>query len=412
MDISLYPHQERALRLMHNGCILNGDVGSGKSRTSIAYYYTLFGGKVNCSKYVHMKNPCDLYIITIASKRDKDEWEPELNNFLLTTHPENSIYDHKVVVDSWNNIKKYREVEDAFFIFDEQKVGGYGAWTKSFLQITKNNRWILLSATPGDKWEDYEGLFIAHGYFRNKTDMEKKHAVYARWSNYPKITSWINEPLLMKYKRSILVNMDDMRKTVEHHIRVDVGYDVETYNYVKKNRWNPFKDLPIANISEYCQTLRHITYMHITRQDALLLIHKEKPRVIVFYNFDYELDILIQLMKKHNINYAQWNGHKHEPVPTGDNWIYLVEYMAGAEGWNCTRTDTMVFFSENYSYRIMKQSAGRINRINTKYIDLYYYHFRSKSDIDMAVYKAIQRKKKFNEADYCKGMFPSKGGKE
>lgn len=96
----------------------------------------------------HDRTP-DLCIITTARKRDTGEWDEELAHFYMSTDPEHDIYEHKVVVDSWNNIGKYVGVKNAFFIFDEQRVVGKGAWVKSFYKITQNNEWILLSATPG-----------------------------------------------------------------------------------------------------------------------------------------------------------------------------------------------------------------------------------------------------------------------
>ena len=172
MAINLYPHQQDALSRMKNGCILNGGVGSGKSITGLAYYFTQEGGSIE--PYSPMSNPKDLYIITTAQKRNTMEWEKELSHFLLTTNPEVAYYKNKVIVDSWNNIGKYSNVTDGWFVFDEQRVCGYGAWTKSFLKIAKSNRWILLSATPGDCWLDYVPVFIANGFYKNKTEFTRE----------------------------------------------------------------------------------------------------------------------------------------------------------------------------------------------------------------------------------------------
>ena len=154
-----------AIHKMHNGCILNGGVGSGKSLTSLGYYYLQNGGSeefILGGEYKRMTNPSDLYIISTAMKRDKLEWDKELSYFLLSKNPEVTFYKNKVVIDSWNNIGKYKYVRNAFFIFDEDHVTGYGAWVKAFLKIAKKNYWILVTATAGDKWEDYIPVFIAN----------------------------------------------------------------------------------------------------------------------------------------------------------------------------------------------------------------------------------------------------------
>lgn len=403
MAIQLYDYQLEAVEKMRNGCILCGGVGSGKSRTSLFYYYKQCGGQYNTEKYIRMKQPKDLYIITTARKRDTLEWEGELSHFLLTKNQELAIYDHKIVIDSWNNIKKYADVTDAFFIFDEQRVVGYGAWTKSFLKIARHNEWILLSATPGDTWSDYIPVFIANGFYRNKTEFIREHVVYSRFSKYPKVDRYINTGRLIRLRNRILVDMDFKRQTISHNEDVIVSYDMQMYRSIGKTRWNPFTNKPIKTASELCYTWRRVVNSDVSRQVKLLELYEKHPKMIVFYNFDYELDILKGLYYGPEVEIAEWNGHKHQPIPECERWVYLVQYTAGAEGWNCIRTDTICFFSQNYSYKILEQSRGRIDRLNTPYTDLYYYHLKSKSGIDLAISRALKNKKNFNEGRYVNG---------
>ena len=390
---------------MSNGCILCGGVGSGKSRTSLAYFFKQCdGGWNDDGSLIPMEHPKDLYIITTARKRDTLEWEGELCPFLISKDPLISLYGDNmdVVVDSWNNIGKYRDVKDAFFIFDEQRVVGSGAWVKSFLKITKANEWILLSATPGDTWQDYIPVFIANGFYRNRTEFTREHIVYSQFSKYPKIDRYLNTGRLIRLRNRILVDMDFKRKTVSHHEDVYTSYDTTKYKEVMRNRWNPYTNEPIVNAAELCYVLRRVVNTDDSRVVALMEILEEKPRAIIFYSFDYELDLLMNLAYAHAVEVAQWNGHLHQPIPDSDRWVYLVQYTAGAEGWNCIKTDTIVFFSQNYSYKIMQQSAGRIDRLNTPYTDLYYYHLKSRSGIDLAISKALKEKKKFNESRWVK----------
>ena len=385
---------------MKNGCILCGGVGSGKSRTALAYYYEQQGGKVGSDDYIPMTEPKDLYIITTARKRDTCEWQGELAPFLLSTHPESNYYKNKVVVDSWNNIGKYKDVTNAFFIFDEQRVVGYGAWTKAFLKIAKANPWILLSATPGDTWQDYIPVFIANGFYRNKTDFIDQHVVYDWRAKYPKIDRYLNTGRLIRLRDRILVTMDFERQTVSHHEDVAVPYNISAYKALMRSRWNPWEERPIETAGELCYSLRKIVNSDESRRTALLELVEDHPKVIVFYNFDYELDILKSLHYGEGVEIAEWNGHKHQPIPDGDKWIYLVQYTAGCEGWNCITTDTIVFYSQNYSYKVMVQAAGRIDRLTTPYTDLHYYHLKSFSGIDLAISKALKEKKNFNEGKF------------
>lgn len=401
--MELRDYQLEAISKMKNGCILNGGVGSGKSLTSLSYYYLQNGGSLRFlsgQDYIPMDNPVDLYIITTARKRDTFEWEGEMSHFLLSTHEDINSYDNKVIVDSWNNIQKYKDIEDAFFIFDEQRVVGSGAWVKAFLKIAKKNKWILLSATPGDTWSDYIPVFIANGFYKNKTEFMREHAVFSRFSKYPKVEKYIGTGKLLRQRREILVDMKFERETVQHHYDIYVDYDLKTYKDVMKRRWDIWNDEPITNAGGLCYALRKIVNSHDSRGTKLLELFETHQKMIVFYNFDYELDILKQLHYGEGVIVAEWNGHKHEPTPTGNKWVYLVQYTAGAEGWNCITTDTIVFYSLNYSYKIMHQSAGRIDRLNTPYKDLYYYYLKSRSGIDLAIERALNDKRKFNESSF------------
>lgn len=357
-------------------------------------------------KYKPMRRrpkPKDLYIITTARKRDTLEWEGELSHFLMSTdEKQTKLYGNKIVVDSWNNIKKYANVTNAFFIFDEQRVIGYGTWTKTFLKLAKTNNWILLSATPGDTWSDYIPVFIANGFYKNKTEFIREHIVYARYSKFPKIDRYINTGRLIRLRNRILVAMDFERDTVPHHEDIYVGYDTKKYKEANRTRWDPYKNEPMQQASNLCYVLRRIVNESEERVVKLLEILEKTPRAIIFYNFDYELDILTHLNLGDDIEVRQWNGHMHQPVPNTDKWIYLVQYNAGSEAWNCIKTDTIIFYSQNYSYKIMTQASGRIDRLNTPYKDLYYYHLKSRSGIDLAISRALIEKRNFNETKWVK----------
>ena len=399
----LYDYQMDAVIKMRNGCILNGGVGSGKSRTGLYYYFKENGGSIVDGKYTPMKNPKPLYIITTAMKRDSLEWEGELANYHISTNPEVTRYKKlNVVIDSWNNIKKYKDVKDSFFIFDEDRVTGSGVWVQSFLNITKHNEWIILSATSGDTWMDYVPVFIANGFYRNKTEFAREHIVWARYSKFPQIDRYINTGRLIRLRNRILVDMDFSRHTIPHHEDIYCSYDVVKYKRAMRDRWDPYKDEPIRQASGLCYVLRRIVNEDESRVTVLLELLERTPRAIIFYNFDYEREMLLHVLSDFSIDgefydIAEWSGHAHQPIPESKRWVYLVQYTAGCEGWNCIKTDTIIFFSQNYSYKVVAQAAGRIDRLNTPFQDLYYYHLKSRSGIDLAITKALREKKKFNE---------------
>ena len=398
----LYPHQGQAIDRMFNGCILNGGVGSGKSRTGLFYYFKENGGWIEGQEYTPMKNPRDLYIITTAMKRDKLEWEDELSNYLMSTNPKANYYSNKIVVDSWNNIKKYVGVTNAFFIFDEDRVCGSGAWVKAFLKIVKSNKWIILSATAGDTWSDYIPVFIANGFYKNRSEFIREHVVYSRFSKFPTIARYLGTGKLLKLRDRILIDMDFERPTTQHHEDVYCEYDIPKYKEAMRTRWDPYKNEPIQQASGLCYVLRRIVNEDESRQVAVCEIFEKHPKLIIFYNFDYELELLKGIHYGNKVKVAEWNGHAHQPIPDSKSWVYLVQYTAGAEGWNSIKTDTIVFFSQNYSYKVMQQASGRIDRLNTPFRDLYYYHLKSRASIDLAIGKALREKKQFNESRWVK----------
>ena len=403
--------QLEAVKKMSNGCILNGGVGSGKSRTSIYYYFKECGGDIiGCNK--KMTNPRDLYIITTASKRDKREWECELALFAMSTDPSLNYYKNKIIVDSWNNIKKYKDIVGAFFIFDEDRVTGSGVWVKTFLNISRKNRWIINSATPGDSWEQYIPVFVANGFYKNKTEFCEEHAVYSKFTKFPCITKYMNTSKLINHRNRILIDINVIRDTTPHHKDVICEYDIRQYKYVQKHRWNIFKDEPVTQASQLCYVLRRVVNEDESRVINLLKLCEKHKKIIIFYNFDYELDILRTLLERarllgidsdvRDFTIGEWNGHNHEPVPDNDKWLYLVQYAAGCEGWNCVKTDTIIFYSQTYSWKTLAQACGRIDRLNSPFINLYYYHFKAKSGIDLVISNALRNKKNFNEGKFAK----------
>jgi len=394
--MELYDYQISAVERLQNGNILCGGVGSGKSRTALAYYYiSVCKGSLQINGngvFSEMKVPLKLYIITTARKRDTKEWEEEALPFLLKDF----------IVDSWNNIEKYKDVENAFFIFDEQRVVGYGKWSKTFIKIARHNKWILLSATPGDTWNDYAPVMIANGYYKNITQFRTMHIIFSRYTNYPKIERYVNTDRLIKIKNAILIDMDFERPTKSHIEYIYCDYDKELYNNIRKNRWNYEEEKPIEQVSELCRLLRKVVNSDSSRLKQVLNVYEDYGKVIIFYNFNYELDILKNFCESNEIVYAEWNGHKHQSIPDYDKWVYLVQYTAGAEGWNCIETNCIIFFSKSYSYKQTVQAAGRINRVNTPFKDLYYFYLTSNSTIDNAISRALKNKRDFNEKSFIK----------
>jgi len=517
--VELYPHQEKAVRELHNGSILFADMGVGKTITAAAYYMA-------------KEAPRNVIVITTAKKRDSLDWQHDFGRYGVGERDDGTVAG-TLTVDSWNNIGNYRDVEGSFFVFDEQRLVGSGQWTKDFLRIARRNRWILLSATPGDTWLDYIPVFVANGFYKNRTEFLREHVIYSRWAKFPKVERYVGVNKLVKHKNQILVHMPLERHTTRKVEHILVDYDQDQFKLALEDRWNPFSDRPLRDVAELFLVMRKVVNSSPTRCEAIRTLMSKHPKLIVFYNFDYELEALRSLAntiekekksettqereqclneqiptpantessdrlyprqyvstsssasaatqlsttstsrnfngsttstttsggdlprKKSTTNndslpqdsddsstkstapipersssfqaaerlssserercisspstpktfaMAEWNGHKHQPIPETDSWLYLVQYQAGAEGWNCIETNAMAFYSLTYSYKNWYQAHGRTDRLNTPYNTLYYYVLMSNSIIDRAIMKSLKAKKSFNESKWLKSI--------
>lgn len=388
-DVDLRPHQVRARDLLHNGSILRGGVGVGKSRVAVAYYMA-------------KEAPKDVYVITTAKKRDSYDWEGEFAPFGVGKF-ENATIAGVLTVDSWNNIQKYINVHGAFFIFDEQRLVGSGAWTKAFIKIAKRNHWILLSATPGDTWLDYIPVFVANGFYSSRTEFKREHVVYSTYSKFPKVERFIGVGKLVRLRNKILVDMPYQKLTTRKSTDILVEYDKKLLERVTKDRWHVYEDRPLNGVAELFLVARKVVNSDPSRLEAIQQLMTVHPKLIVFYNYNYELEQLRTLAQY--VPFAEWNGHKHEEIPETDGWLYAVQYVAGAEGWNCITTNVTIFYSMTYSYKNWEQAHGRIDRLNTPFLELLYYVLISKSWIDLAVQKALGHKENFNEGKYADTNF-------
>lgn len=393
--VPLRPHQQEALNKLKDGCILWGGVGSGKSRVALAYY-------------LRTDPKIDVIVITTAKKRDTLDWEKEAAKFVIGKERDATTAGI-LTVDSWNNLHKYEKVENTFFIFDEQRLVGGGRWSKAFIKIARNNRWILLSATPGDTWLDYISVFVANGFYKNRTEFKREHVIYNSYAKFPKVERYVNVQRLVRYRFKILIKMPYEKETVRHEVNVWTEYDDEKMKQVLVRRWNIFDSKPIRDIAEVFYLMRRVTNSDPSRLAKLRQLMQDHPKLIVFYNFNYELEILREL--KEEIIFAEWNGHKHEELPQGDKWVYVVQYIAGSEGWNCVTTDSMVFWSLTYSYKMWEQAHGRIDRLNTKFTNLNYFYLRSKAPIDLAIWKSLKAKRSFQEVKH-RSKFENPGAVE
>lgn len=375
----LRPAQRDAVDRMHDGCVLLGRTGSGKTMTALGYWLK-----------VHAQQ--DLYVVTTPAKRDAMEWEGDSAKLGQYLPPERVV--------SWNKIKDFEYLESAFVVFDEQRVSGSGKWVKSFLKIAKSNDWILLSATPGDVWIDWLPLFIANGFYRTRTQFTDRHVIWDPHTRYPRIKRYIEEDRLERCQEAICVYLaspNPISRMVHDEL---VSYDSRKYAEVTRKRWNPFEVRPMMDAGELCRVQRRIVLENVCREEALERLLKGHPRALVFYSYNYELEAIKAVCERLGRSYGQRNGHRHDPVPVSkEPWVYIVQYQS-ADAWNCISTNIAILYSLPYSWRQQEQAMGRIDRMNTPFDELHYYRLMTDSTIDNAILACLDRKETFNERVY------------
>ena len=200
----------------------------------------------------------------------------------------------------------------------------------------------------------------------------------------------------MRNRRQILVPMVYKKVTERKRQLIYSEYNTDNYHKIMKERWNIFEDKPIENASELLQIIRKTVATDPDRKLNAKIMMDAHDRLIIFYNYNYERDVLIEIAEELGKEYFEWNGHAHEDIPDQEQWLYFVQYTAGAEGWNCISTNVIMFYSVNYSFRYMEQAEGRIDRINTPYNVLEYYYLTSHSQIEKDILSTVNRKKNFN----------------
>lgn len=384
MTFKLLPAQQQAVSNLANGKILIGDVGSGKSITSMAYATSV-------------DPTIKIQVLTTAMKRDSGEWWADAMKMSLP---------NEMHVDSWNNIKNYVDREGWFFILDEQKLTGTGAWVEAFYKIAKKNKWILLSATPAEVWTDLMPVFIANGFFKNKSEFDRDHVQYARFVKYPKIEKYHDEWHLEDLKKKLYVELPIVKRAKRNEEIINVGFNAYEQKRIWTDRWHIHEDRPLKDAGEMMRLLRKSCNTDIARYETLKALLKRHPKAIVFYNENPELEILRGLSADLGVPVAEWNGHKHEPIPDGDEWVYLVQYLAGREGWNCITTDTVILYSLPYAYRSVVQAYGRVDRLNTPYPVLNLFILKSRAIIDQGIWKSLGHKKDFQAGRFAKKAWP------
>lgn len=393
----LYDFQKQAvaaLQTPEKHAVIAG-TGAGKSAISLSWAKTTPNQK--------------WLVVTTASARDSGQWYKELGLWCPEISP-----DYLNVI-SWEGLAKWtvshwEEVEEYTFIFDElakAKAGTSSARGRAFLQIAKHTDWWAgFTATPGDRWIDFQAYFIAGHYIKNKTQFLREFCQVQTFKGYPEIVGYRDEETLKRWWDRMIVCPDTAKMYAElpreGHRQYKFKPSAE-YKRVAKTR--TLQDGTLLDTSgAYCAALRRLCFTKAKQQWLTDYLEGLGTNAVLFYQFTETGDELVELAKRVLPKCARvWRvcGSVHE-IPTAETIgkydIVVCQWQAGAEALNLQFMYEWVSVEPHYSYSTSVQARGRIKRIGQKH-PMHFYYLICEDSIESDIYKALSEKSDFS-AEY------------
>lgn len=347
--------------------------------------------------------------ITTASKRDSKDVENEM----VMWFGKESLSSYSLEVISWAALAKWtitnwNSLEDYAFVFDEvacAKAGVSSNRGRAFIQIAKQTDcWTGYTATPGDRWEDFQAYFVAAGYVKNKTAFMREFCQVQTFKGYPEIVGYYDEHILKAYWKRLTVCPDTQAMLDELPAEQHKTYHFKpspTYKRFLKERLDEDGNF-IDTVMGYCHYCRRLCLTAEKLQWVSDYLSGLGTNAVFFYNYIAEGEELEKVAKKALPKGAKvWRiDGKHHDIPTADTIgkydIVLAQYASGSESLNLQFMNHMVFVSPNYSYTTSIQARGRIKRIGQKQ-NMFFWYLVCDGTIETDVYACLRGKSDFAE---------------
>lgn len=394
----LYDSQEEVIQEIEgNSKILELGTGSGKTLISLQEYLDH-----------HSQHP--LLIICPNSKFREGGWDREVA--VIEKHYGVKI-DYEVIPYShlWTKRKvpkkptyktndKLGDYKGRFIIFDEIHFvkNPTSERGKTAQLLIKNSKGFLgLSATPlSNGWEDSMNYFIMFGMAKNKTSFIREYA--SGLDHYYKPYGWKGDLLSPMWEAiSIFRDKHDMTDLPKLTLQ-DVYFKKSTrYSKILKDRI--CEDIVYDTVPKLYAGLRQ--YANLKHKGEYLneLLEGTSENVVVFYNFNTELDEIMKAIPKgKKVFIANGKGYS---IPQKGKWgnvknsVSVVQYQSGGTGIEMQYAYTVVFFSPTYSYQDYEQSMGRVYRTGQEE-NVTAYLFKTRGTVETAIWKSLEKKKDFN----------------
>lgn len=406
-----------------------------KDRNHVAYYLEMGLGKtfVGSEKLMKLKNNVNLII---CQKSKINDWKEHFNTYYDNVYVwdltkkkdfENFIDDALLKPETFTSIgiinyelafrrSELLQLNNFTLMLDESSmIQNEKAKRTRFILNLRAENIILLSGTPvGGKYENLWSQCRLLGWYISKTEF---------WNRYIKTrlidVNGFSLPIVVGY-----TNIRDLKDNLRLHGAVflkssevlDLPEQVDIKQYVESTKeYKSFKKNSIIEVEDETlvgdNILKKMLYerqlcgeYNENKLNALKeIMESTNNRLIIFYNFTKEKDLIVDICKKLNKSYSIINGEIKDLKAYEDNEdsITIVQYQAGAMGLNLQKANKIIYFTLPLSSELFEQSKKRIHRIGQ--VDTcFYYYLLAKGTIEESIYKTLLMRKDYTNELYRK----------
>lgn len=305
------------------------------------------------------------------------------------------------------------ELDDLALMFDESSLlqNATSKRTKAAMKLAgKADTLVLLSGTPVDGkyerlwtqlrmlgWDIDEKLFWRQ-YVESETTMREGFPI-------TKVTGYKNEERLVRKMKELgcdFLKTDDVIDLPDQRfIRIDVPMSKYYREFAKTNVITAFgRDFVGDTVFGDLTAKRQLAAAYSPAKLEAFgdLLDGTSKRLVVFYNFDVELEGLTAELEKRYRSYGVLNGKAHDLSPffDTDDGVALIQYQSGAMGVNMQQADTCVYFSPPLASSLFEQSKKRIHRVGQDK-PCTYYELVSKGTVEEKIYDTLAMRRDYTE---------------
>ncbi|WP_368076685.1 SNF2-related protein [Clostridium tyrobutyricum] len=410
--IKLYPHQIQALK-------------ETEKFSRVGYFLDMGLGKtfVGSEKLNQLDAP---YNLLICQKSKIDDWYDHFKSYydykVIKYNKAQEISRHSVVIINYDLIWRRPELmklKDFTLMCDESSmIKNEKSERAKFILKMKAKNIILLSGTPtGGKYEQLWSQCKLLGWKISKKlywqEFIKSVLLDIGGFKIKKVTGYKNVDRLKRKLHeygAVFMKTDEvfeLPEQIEQKIKIK---NTKEYKIFKKDRLITINNTELVGDTSLTKMLylRQLSSQYNKNKVNQLkdILESTEDRIIIFYNFNKELEIIKKLCEKLDKPISIINGAVKDldNFNQYNNSITLVQYQAGAMGHNLQKSNKIIYFSLPLQSELFEQSKKRIHRIGQEKTCFYWYLITQNS-IEEQIYQTLKERrdytnKLFEESDF------------